>query len=94
MAAALALIVVGLALKAALFPMHAWLPAAYSSAPSAVTALLAGTATKVAIYAIIRFVFSVFGVPLAFDELNLASMLLPVALDRGAGAVAHRRVPA
>lgn len=59
--AALAFLTVGLALKAALFPLHMWLPNAYTYAPSPVTAFLAATATKVAVYAFIRVVFSIFG---------------------------------
>jgi multicomponent Na+:H+ antiporter subunit D len=59
--AALAFLTVGLALKAALFPLHMWLPNVYAYAPSAVTVFLAATATKVAIYAFIRVVFTIFG---------------------------------
>lgn len=58
--AAFAFIVVGLGLKAAMFPLHVWLPNAYAFAPNFVTAFLASTATKVAFYVLIRFVFSVF----------------------------------
>ena len=57
-----AFILVGLGLKAALFPLHLWLPGAYAYAPSFVTTFLAATATKVAFYAIIRFSFDVFSV--------------------------------
>ncbi len=58
--AALAFITVGVGLKLALFPMHQWLPDAYTFAPSVVTAFLAATATKVAVYVLIRFYFTVF----------------------------------
>lgn len=58
---ALAFIVVGFGLKLALFPLHIWLPNAYTYAPSAVTVFLAATATKVAVYALIRIIFSVYG---------------------------------
>lgn len=58
--AAFAFIVVGLGLKAAMFPLHVWLPNAYAFAPNFVTAFLASTATKVAFYVLIRFLFSVF----------------------------------
>ncbi|MCB9755574.1 MAG: monovalent cation/H+ antiporter subunit D family protein, partial [Myxococcales bacterium] len=44
---AFAFLAVGLSLKMALWPLHQWLPNAYTYAPSAVTALLAATATKV-----------------------------------------------
>ncbi len=40
---------VGISLKLALFPLHLWLPNAYTYAPSAVTAFIASTATKVAV---------------------------------------------
>ena len=63
--AAFVFIMVGLALKLALFPLHRWLPGAYSNAPSAVTVFLAATATKVAVYVMLRMVFSVFGVEFA-----------------------------
>ena len=57
---AFAFIVVGLGLKAAMFPLHVWLPNAYAFAPNFVTAFLASTATKVAFYVLIRFLFSIF----------------------------------
>ncbi len=59
--AALAFLTVGISLKLALFPLHMWLPNAYTFAPSTVSAFLAGTATKVAVYVLIRIVFTVFG---------------------------------
>ncbi|QFY88241.1 monovalent cation/H+ antiporter subunit D family protein [Magnetovirga frankeli] len=73
---ATAFFVVGVCLKLALFPMHLWLPNAYAYAPSIVTALLAATATKVAIYVLIRFVFTIFGLDFAFDSLPVHEMLL------------------
>lgn len=63
--AAFGFIVVGLGLKLALFPLHRWLPGAYANAPSAVTVFLAATATKVAVYVLLRLVFTVFGVEFA-----------------------------
>ncbi|MEM9422944.1 MAG: proton-conducting transporter membrane subunit, partial [Pseudomonadota bacterium] len=57
--AGFAFIVTGLGLKLAMFPLHKWLPDAYTFAPSAVTAFLASTATKVAVYAMLRFLFTV-----------------------------------
>lgn len=53
-------IVVGIALKLALFPLHLWLPNAYKYAPSFVSVFLAATATKVAFYIMLRMVFTVF----------------------------------
>ena len=44
---AFAFVIVGICLKLAMFPLHLWLPNAYTYAPSVVTAFLAATATKV-----------------------------------------------
>lgn len=77
---AFAFFTVGVALKMALFPLHAWLPNAYTYAPSVVTAFLAATATKVSVYILLRFVFGVFGVEFAFERLGLTTILLPLSL--------------
>lgn len=55
-----AFIVVGIALKLALFPLHLWLPNAYKYSPSVISVFLAATATKVAVYIMLRMVFGVF----------------------------------
>ncbi len=55
-----AFIMIGIALKLALFPLHLWLPNAYTYAPSVVTVFLAATATKVAVYVMLRILFTVF----------------------------------
>ncbi|HSG65420.1 MAG TPA: proton-conducting transporter membrane subunit, partial [Gammaproteobacteria bacterium] len=77
--AALAFIIVGLGLKLALFPMHLWLPNAYAYAPSATSAFLSSTATKVAIYLLLRFVFSVYGIDFALDNTPAGLVLLLLA---------------
>ena len=55
-----AFIVVGIALKLALFPLHLWLPNAYKYSPSVISVFLSATATKVAVYIMLRMVFTVF----------------------------------
>jgi multicomponent Na+:H+ antiporter subunit D len=52
-------VIVGLAIKMALFPLHGWLPDAYTHAPAPVSALLAGVGTKAAAYALARMVWYV-----------------------------------
>ncbi len=76
---ALAFLTVGLSLKLALFPLHLWLPNAYTYAPSVVTAFLAGTATKVAAYVYMRFVFTIFGADFVFATMKLDTILIPLA---------------
>lgn len=88
--AALAFIVVGISLKLALFPLHVWLPNAYAYAPSFATVFLAATATKVAIYLFVRYLFSVFGIAFVFADLPVTAILiaLSVAAMFGASTVA------
>ena len=71
---------VGITLKLALFPLHLWLPNAYTYAPSAVTAFIASTATKVGVYLLLRFFFTIFGVTFSFDVMQLDLILMPLAL--------------
>ena len=71
---------VGITLKLALFPLHLWLPNAYTYAPSAVTAFIASTATKVAVYLLLRFFFTIFGASFSFGEMQLDKVLMPLAL--------------
>ncbi len=78
--AGFAFIMVGLALKLAMFPLHAWLPNAYTYAPSVVSIFLAATSTKVAVYVLLRFMFSVFGVEFPVVDLSLTAVFLPLAL--------------
>ncbi len=57
---AFAFLVVGVAIKMAFFPLHKWLPDAYTHAPSAVSAFVASAMTKVGAYVMIRIMFTVF----------------------------------
>ena len=79
-AAGVVFVVLGIGLKAAVFPLHAWLPAAYAHAPSSAAAFLAGTSTKVSIYVLVRFLFDIFGVDLAFERLGFGALLIPLAI--------------
>ena len=78
--AALSFITVGVSLKLALFPLHLWLPNAYAYAPSAATALLAATATKVSVYVLLRFYFTVFGAALVVDALPVSEILIGLSI--------------
>ncbi|MGY8826316.1 MAG: monovalent cation/H+ antiporter subunit D family protein [Candidatus Latescibacterota bacterium] len=77
---AFAFLSVGLTLKLALFPMHVWLPNAYTYAPSLVTAFVAATSTKVSIYVFLRFIFTIFGAEYAFATIHLNAILVPLAI--------------
>lgn len=58
---ALALFAVGFAVKAALFPLHVWLPDAHSMAPSPVSAVLSALVIKMGVIGFIRVLFVVYG---------------------------------
>ncbi|MFU8841924.1 MAG: proton-conducting transporter membrane subunit, partial [Nitriliruptoraceae bacterium] len=58
---AMGLIVIGLSLKMALFPLHVWLPDAHSFSPPGVAALLAAVQVKAAAYALVRILYDVLG---------------------------------
>lgn len=73
-------IIVGLGLKAAMWPLHQWLPNAYSYSPSFVTMFLAATATKVALYALIRFLFTIFSPEYSFEQASFTWILAPLGI--------------
>ncbi len=64
---------VGVWIKMAFFPLHIWLPNAYTYAPSAVSSLIAPLMTKVMAYVMIRLVVSVFSTQFAFAMVGLTN---------------------
>jgi len=78
--AAFTFLLVGFGLKLAMFPLHLWLPNAYAYAPSAVSAFIGSTATKVAVYALLRFLFTIFGVEFSFEAMQVHWLLMPLAV--------------
>lgn len=77
---AFAFFTVGLSLKLALFPLHVWLPNAYTYAPSVVSAVMAATATKVGAYVLLRIMFTVFSVEFDLHVVSITSILLFLSL--------------
>jgi multicomponent Na+:H+ antiporter subunit D len=71
---------VGLSIKMAVFPVHNWLPNAYTYAPNVVTSFLAATASKVSVYALIRLIYSVFTVQFTYDLLPMRYELIILSL--------------
>lgn len=77
-ATALVLMTAGLALKAALFPLHFWLPPAHANAPAPVSAALSALVVKAAFYLIVRLWLDVFApvvTPLAATLMGLLGAL-------------------
>lgn len=73
-------LVLGLALKAALFPMHAWMPNAYQFAPTPVAIFFAACSTKVALFVMLRFDFVVLLPNLGEQAYFLSSLLIPLCV--------------
>jgi len=78
--AAFIICMVGVWLKMALFPLHAWLPNAYTYAPSAASSLIAPLATKVMIYVMIRLILTVFTPEFAFTTLSVSNAVVWLAV--------------
>jgi multicomponent Na+:H+ antiporter subunit D len=72
---ALALMIIGMGIKMALFPLHGWLPDAYTYAPSTTSALIAPLGTKVAAYVVIRILFFVFDVKYVSRTLPITDLI-------------------
>jgi multicomponent Na+:H+ antiporter subunit D len=76
---AVSFFIVGVGLKMALFPLHVWLPDAYTYAPSAVSALVAPLVTKVGAYVLIRIIFTVFRPSFSMELIPATTILCWVA---------------
>lgn len=65
---AIAFICVGLAIKSALFPFHAWLPDAYSYSTVSSSAILSSLVSKGYIFLLIKIIYRVIGFDVIFDS--------------------------
>lgn len=74
------LIMVGVWIKMAFFPLHGWLPNAYAFAPSTTGCLLAPLVTKVTIYVMIRMMLTVFGVDYVFAHWYWSEIIVWMAV--------------
>jgi multicomponent Na+:H+ antiporter subunit D len=62
------LIIAGLGVKMALFPLHMWMPPAYARAPTVSAAIMAPLVTKVSAYALLRVLFWVFAAGVTIEH--------------------------
>ncbi len=73
------LCILGIWIKMALFPLHVWLPNAYSYSPVVFTRVVAPLMTKVMVYVMIRLMITVFGYEYVFETLHLADAVVWLA---------------
>jgi multicomponent Na+:H+ antiporter subunit D len=67
--------VLGLGIKMALFPLHGWLPDAYTHAPSASSSIMAPIGVKIGAYGILRILFFVFGLKFVTQVFPIAQII-------------------
>ncbi|MGM0689293.1 MAG: monovalent cation/H+ antiporter subunit D family protein [Bacillota bacterium] len=75
----LSFFVVGFGVKAALFPLHLWLPDAHSSAPSPSSAILSSLVVKVYIIAFLKILLIAFGLEI-FHETYIRHLIIILAV--------------
>lgn len=75
---ALGFMIIGLGIKAAVFPFHIWLPDAHSAAPSTSSAILSAIVIKVYILILVKVLFRVFKLDI-LNEMNISTILLILA---------------
>ena len=71
---------VGVWLKMAFFPLHAWLPNAYTFAPSAASSLIAPLMTKVMVYVMLRLMLTVFTPDFVFSAIDINRSIVWLAV--------------
>jgi multicomponent Na+:H+ antiporter subunit D len=75
----LAFMGIGLAIKAAIFPFHVWLPDAYASAPTPTVAILSSWMGKLYLLVIAKLLFNVFN-PTIWSDLNIQTIMMGFAI--------------
>ena len=83
------LFLVSLGMKAALFPLHFWLPAAYHTPLPAVSAIFAALLTKVGVYSLIRVFMVVFPDGAAFAHEAMIWIAVATMIVGALGALAE-----
>lgn len=89
MAGVAALLLLAFGMKAAAFPVNAWLPASYHTPSAAVSALFAGLLTKVGVYALLRALVAVLPASRDLLEPALAVVAIATLLIAPLGAIAE-----
>jgi proton-translocating NADH-quinone oxidoreductase chain N len=78
--AALVFLIVGFGVKAAIVPLHTWLPDAHSAAPSGISAMLSGIVIGAGFFTLLRSVLVFSGAGLAVGQLLIIMALLTMTV--------------
>ena len=82
---AMAIVVAAICAKAAVFPLHTWLPRTYTSTSAAVMGLFSGLHTKVAVYMLFRIWVVIFDMDARWNWLIIAVMVVSMLVGAFAG---------
>jgi len=74
------MILIGMLVKMAFFPLSGWLPNAYTHAPSVTGNFVAPLMTKVSVYVMVRMIITVFGIEFTFDHLPWGQTVVWLAI--------------
>jgi multicomponent Na+:H+ antiporter subunit D len=83
------LFLVAIGVKAAIFPLFFWVPAAYPAPPVAVAAVFAGLVTKVGVYALIRLFTLIFTHDVGYTHGLMLVVAALTMVTGGLGAIAQ-----
>ncbi len=78
--AALLFLIIGFGVKAAIVPLHTWLPDAHSAAPSGISAMLSGIIIGAGFFTLLRSILVFSGAGLAVGELLIILALLTMTV--------------
>ncbi len=76
--------VTALGIEAEIFPLNGWAPDAYAEAPGPVGAAFAGIVVKAAVYAIIRYTYTIFDLSGTFNFLIIIGMITLIVAETAA----------
>ncbi|APT83863.1 monovalent cation/H+ antiporter subunit D family protein [Corynebacterium aquilae] len=86
---AMGLVVIALAIKSGLFPVHTWLPRTYPGTSPAVMALFSGLHTKVAVYALMRIMVVIFDLDPRWNTVIIVVCVASMLVGAYAGLGEH-----
>ena len=72
--------IIGIAIKSAIFPLHTWLVRTYTYSPSIIVTYFAGTSTKVGIYILIRVFLDILNVINPLEQYSLIELILFISV--------------
>lgn len=84
-AVAMGIVVIAIAVKAGIFPVHTWLPRTYPGTSAAVMALFSGLHTKVAVYMLYRIYVMIFDLDPTWNWLIITLMVVSMLIGGFAG---------